>query len=233
MNGQTVLFVPDVARLEAVLLACCPLAPASDPPQTHQRAWGPECHSGGRWGRRRAGVAAHGLLPCNHPICSCPPARRHQLPVEGGWAEWMPNTLDKKLKAGQTDRTHFPRGLGGRHLGSQTPLGSRGARFLGVPSLSRGPAERKQADHGGGGGEALYSESFGQAPAERSPSWGPPGVGGWEQPCQGPINTSPQATGVAPRIPRHVGCWEAIKTSSTAEGAGEAGEDWLGDSQAP
>lgn len=185
MNGQTVLFVPDVARLEAVLLACCPLAPASDPPQTHQRAWGPECHSGGRWGRRRAGVAAHGLLPCNHPICSCPPARRHQLPVEGGWAEWMPNTLDKKLKAGQTDRTHFPRGLGGPHLGSQTPLGSRGARFLGVTSLSRGPAERKRADHGGGGVGTLFRKLW-PSPCREEPILGPPrGGGGGSSPARG------------------------------------------------
>lgn len=43
---------------------------------------------------------------------------------------------------------------------------------------------------------------------------------GWEQPCRGPINMSPQATGVAPLIPTAVKWWEAIKTSLTAEGPG-------------
>ena len=73
--------LPDVAQLEAVPLACCPLAPASDLPQTHQRAQGARRTALGQWGRRRAGVATHPLLPRNHPICSCPPAWHHQQGV--------------------------------------------------------------------------------------------------------------------------------------------------------
>ena len=94
--------------------------------------------------------------------------------------------------------------------------------------LVRGPAERKQADHGGGGG-TLFGKLW-PSPCQEEPILGPPGVGGSHHPCRGPINTSPQATGVAPRIPRHVGCWEAIKTSSTAEGAGK---DWWGTAKPP
>ena len=143
----------------------------------------------------------------------------------------MPNTLDKKLKAGQTDKTHFPRGLGGPHLGSQTPLGSRGARFLGVTSLS----EAQQRGSGQTmvvGGRHFIQKALAK-PLPRGAHPGAPWGAGGGQPCRGPINTSPQATGVAPQIPRHVGCWEAIKTSSTAEGAGRLGRTGWGTAKPP
>ena len=138
----------------------------------------------------------------------------------------MPNTLDKKIKAGQTDRTRFPRGPGGPHLRTQTPHGSWGARCLGVKSLSEGQQRGSRQTRGG---RHFIRKALAE-PLPRGAHPGARGGGGWEQPCRGPINTSPQATGVAPRIPRHVGCWEAIKTSSTAEGAGK---DWWGTAKPP
>lgn len=140
----------------------------------------------------------------------------------------MPSTLDKKTKAEQMDRTHFSRGPGGPHLGSQTPLGSWGARSLGVTSLSEAQ-QRGSRQTMVGGGRHFIRKALAE-PLPRGAHPGAPGGGGWEQPCRGPINTSPQATGVAPRIPRHMGCWEAIKTSSTAEGAGK---DWWGTAKPP
>lgn len=94
--------------------------------------------------------------------------------------------------------------------------------------LVRGPAERKQADHGGGG-EALYSESFGRAPAKRSPSWGPRGWGvGAALP--GAYKYISSGHWSRPSDSQAYGVLGAIKTSSTAEGAGK---DWWGTAKPP